>query len=53
MEEYIANGAKLGWLLDPLERHAYVYRPGAQVEILDNPDSLSADPELPGFTFLT
>ena len=50
MEEYIANGARLGWLLDPLERRAHVYRPGADVEILDNPDSLSADPELPGFT---
>ena len=50
MEEYMANGAQLGWLLDPLERQAHVYRPGAQAEILDNPDSLSADPELPGFT---
>ena len=50
MDEYMANGARLGWLLDPLERQAHVYRPGAQPEILDNPDSLSADPELPGFT---
>lgn len=50
MEEYMANGARLGWLLDPLERQAHVYRSGAQVEILDNPDSLSADPELAGFT---
>ena len=50
MEEYIANGARLGWLLDPLQQQAHVYRPGVQPEILDNPDSLSADPELPGFT---
>lgn len=50
MEEYIANGARLGWLLDPLERRAHVYRPGADVEILDNPESISGDPELPGFT---
>ena len=50
MEEYIANGARLGWLLDPLQRQAHVYRPSAGVEILDNPDTLSADPELPGFT---
>ena len=50
MEEYMLNGARLGWLLDPLERRAHVYRPDAEVEILDNPDSLSADPELPGFT---
>ena len=50
MDEYMANGAQLGWLLDPLQQQAHVYRPGVQPEILDNPDSLSADPELPGFT---
>ena len=50
MEEYIANGARLGWLLDPLERRAHIYRPNMQPEILDNPEALSADPELPGFT---
>ena len=50
MEEYMANGSKLGWLLDPLERRAHIYRPNAQPEILDNPESISADPELPDFT---
>ena len=50
MDEYMANGARLGWLLDPLQQQAHVYRPGADVEILDNPETLSADPELPGFT---
>ena len=50
MEEYIANGARLGWLLDPSTRQAHIYRPGAPPEIIDNPASLSADPELPGFT---
>ena len=49
MEEYIANGAKLGWLLDPISREVYVYRPGQRVERLRNPKTLSADPELPGF----
>ena len=50
MEEYMANGTKLGWLLDPSTRQARIYRPGAPPEIIDNPASLSADPELPGFT---
>ena len=50
MEEYMANGARLGWLLDPMEQRAHIYRPGVQPEILDKPDSLSAEPELPGFT---
>ena len=50
MDEYMSNGVRLGWLLDPLQRRAHIYRPQAQVEILDNPDTISADPELPGFT---
>ena len=50
MEEYIANGAQLGWLIDPRQRRVYVYRPQTSVEILDDPQSLSGEPELPGFT---
>lgn len=50
MQEYIANGAQLGWLLDPVERRVHVYRPDASVEILDNPQSVSGAPLLSGFT---
>ena len=50
MQEYIDNGARLGWLVDPIARRAYVYRPGAAVEVLDSPQTLSGDPELAGFT---
>jgi len=49
MEEYMANGAELGWLIDSLNRQAFVYRPDAQAECLEAPDSLSAGPLLPGF----
>jgi Uma2 family endonuclease len=49
MTEYCANGAQLGWLIDPEERRVYVYRPGASVEPLDAPAQLSGDPVLPGF----
>lgn len=49
MQEYLANGAQLGWLIDPSERRLYVYRPGVAVECLDNPARISGDPELPGF----
>ncbi len=49
MEEYRENGARLGWLIDPVERKVYVYRPGAEVECLDNPQTVSGDPVLPGF----
>ena len=50
MEEYMENGARLGWLIDPLDRRVYVYRPNAPAEFLENPASLSGEPELPGFT---
>lgn len=49
MQEYIDNGARLGWLLDPISRRVYVYLPGSPVECLDNPPNISADPVLPGF----
>jgi Uma2 family endonuclease len=49
MEEYITNGAQLGWLIDPQEKRIHVYRLQAQVEILDNPESVAGDPVLKGF----
>ncbi len=49
MREYLANGARLGWLIDPQNRCVEVYRPGQEVQVLDNPSSVSGDPELPGF----
>lgn len=49
MNEYIANGAKLGWLINPRDKQVLVYRPGRAVQILENPSSLQGDPELPGF----
>ena len=50
MEEYIQNGAQLGWLIDPIEKKVYVYRSQAQFDCLDNPDTLSGEPLLKGFT---
>lgn len=49
MEEYRASGARLGWLIDPVERRVHVYRPHAEVETLDAPVTLAGDPELRGF----
>jgi Uma2 family endonuclease len=49
MEEYIENGAQLGWLIDPIQKKVYVYRPNAEVKELDNPASISGDPLLKGF----
>ena len=49
MDEYISNGAGLGFLLDAKAKRVYVYRPGQPVESLDNPRTVSGDPVLPGF----
>ncbi len=49
MQEYLDNGARLGWLIDPHGRLVNVYRPNQPVERLENPATLSGDPVLPGF----
>ncbi|WP_375504388.1 Uma2 family endonuclease [uncultured Nostoc sp.] len=49
MQEYIENGAQLGWLIDRKNKRVEIYRPGKDVEILDNPVSLSGENVLPGF----
>jgi len=49
MREYLDNGAQLGWLIDPIEKKVYIYRPQATVECLEDPQAVSGDPVLPGF----
>lgn len=49
MQEYMENGAVLGWLIDPKKRKVEVYRLGSEVEILSNPTELSGEEVLPGF----
>ena len=49
MEEYMANGASLGWLIDPSQRRVYVYRADRELVILEDPEVVSGDPLLPGF----
>ncbi|MEH1890349.1 MAG: Uma2 family endonuclease [Nostoc sp.] len=49
MQEYIDNGASLGWLIDRQNRKVYIYRTNREVEILENPEAVTGNPELPGF----
>jgi Uma2 family endonuclease len=49
LQEYIDNGAKLGWLIDRKNRRVYLYRPQADVQCLENPTTVSGEPVLPGF----
>ncbi len=49
MREYLTQGARLGWLIDPLDSTVEIYRPGQPVEILNKPAKLSGEQVLPGF----
>nr|WP_199300725.1 Uma2 family endonuclease [Trichocoleus sp. FACHB-90] len=50
MLEYMQEpGVQLGWLIDRKNRKVYIYRPGEEVECLDNPTTVSGDRVLPGF----
>ena len=48
MREYLEQGARLGWLIDPLRGTVEIYRPGAAVEVLQRPEALSGEGVLPG-----
>jgi len=49
MREYIANGAQLGWLLDPEARTVEIYRPNREPELLENAESAAGDGPVEGF----
>ncbi|MEA5532893.1 Uma2 family endonuclease [Crocosphaera sp. XPORK-15E] len=49
MKEYVDNGTKLGWLINPQDKQVEIYKPVKEVEILDNPKTLSGENVLPNF----
>lgn len=49
MAEYIKNGVKLGWLIDPNEKKVHIYRANGEVEILENPETVLGEDVLKGF----
>jgi Uma2 family endonuclease len=57
MQEYMDNGARLGWLINPQEQTSLIYRQGQEVAVLreaelssrESPTSLSGEEVLPGF----
>ena len=48
MELWIANGVRLGWLVDPYGQRLWVYRPGTEAVVLERPPEISDDEVLPG-----
>ncbi|MGK7873085.1 MAG: Uma2 family endonuclease [Xenococcaceae cyanobacterium] len=49
MQEYLDNGLRLGWLINPKKRAVEIYRPNQEVEVLQSPTTLSGEDILPGF----
>lgn len=49
MQEYMTNGAQLGWLIDTEYKRVYVYRPQSSAEKLEEPEVISGEPVLSGF----
>ncbi len=51
MAEYIAHGARLGWLIDPFNRRVSIHRPGQEPSVSEDPETLSGEDVMPGFEF--
>ena len=51
MEQWMANGVRLGWLIDPFDAQVWIYREGQdEPELLERPDTLSGEDVMPGLT---
>ena len=51
MEEWMENGCRLAWLIDPQDERAYVYRADGTREVVASFDEvLNGEDVLPGFT---
>jgi Uma2 family endonuclease len=49
MQEYLNNGVRLGWLLNPKDRAVEIYRIGKGIEVLQSPTEVAGEDVLPGF----
>ncbi len=50
MSEYIENGVKLGWLIDPEKKTVHIYRADGEIEVFNNPKLVSGEEVLLGFS---
>lgn len=49
MQEYLDNGCRLGWLINPRARTVEIYRPQRSPEVVEFRTPLSGEAVLPGF----
>jgi Uma2 family endonuclease len=50
MQEYLASGLRLGWLVNPQQQQVEIYRPDQDVILVSLPATLSGESVLPGFS---
>ena len=50
VEEYLDCGVPLVWVLNPYNKTLVIHRPGDDALALDVRDTITGDPELPGFS---
>ena len=50
MQEYLASGLRLGWLINRKGKQVEIYRQGKDVEVVTMPVVLSGEKVLPGFS---
>jgi Uma2 family endonuclease len=49
MQAWIANGAELAWLVDPVRKVVEIYRPGQKVEVQDGHSAAYGEGSVGGF----
>lgn len=49
MREYLDNGVRLGWLLNPQDQQVEIYQVGSETKVFRLPAQLSGEDVLPGF----
>ncbi|GAC1471467.1 MAG: Uma2 family endonuclease [Chamaesiphon sp.] len=49
MQEYLENGLRLGWLVNPQDKQVEIYRLKQEKEVLKTPCMLNGEDVLPGF----
>ena len=49
MAQWIANGAQIAWLIDPIEKTVHIYRPGQSPEVHSHPTSVQGSGIIAGF----
>jgi Uma2 family endonuclease len=49
VDDYLAAGVALVWVIDPHDRTVLVYQPGVEPTLVNIRDTLSGEPHLPGF----